>query len=428
MIELGLVNAPAIKKIPLPFSFTDITATVNLNTLVETSIIPIGFEGNADATVTGNDAAIRVNNAGAWGSTARLGPGDLLNLRMTASAAYDTTLTANVTIYGVSDTWSLKTCTNPGMAFANTDGALLSTFYYTSSVNQSNANQHVNITGGSGFVSTDNVNWSGSANIVPSGTVYLKQESANTGLTTKTLTVEVAANTYTWNVTTVAGVVSPNLEFAFPIGTGYNQNWGNTYTMALISRANPISNSVIWYKGFDNSASNATLQFVVTSNAEYCRISNDIFGASGWANSCNVAPGNILWINIVSSNTANTPVRATVSAGGYNFIVDVTTTHPDPQFTFTSYSFSIPPNTPTWGTTNDQHPTNNTGYDMMIYSNNGITEVSNDGLAWGSSTFLPNGAQLWTRVTSGGTADFYSNTGYFWIWQNQFSITESGGH
>jgi hypothetical protein len=424
MIELGLVNAPAIKKIPLPFSFTDVTATPNLNTIVETSIIPVGFEGNADATVTGNDAAIRVNNTGAWDTTARLAPGDLLNLRMTASAAFNTELTANVTIYGVSDLWNLKTCTNPNLSFTAVNSTVISTVYYTSANNYSNANLAMAVVSGNGSVSSDNTNWGSSANITSGQLVYLKQTSASNGSTESTLTVSAIGNNYEWDITTVAGVTPPNLDFYFPSG-----DFGNNTTKAYISRANPFTNSVIWYQGSDTNASNASIQFTITSNAEYARISNT--GWNNWVNTVTVASGQWIWINVVSSNTNNTTVRSTVSGAGYSYNVDITTTHPNPNWTFNSSNFQGESGQYV-EYTDYQQQLNSCGYTMLISADDAQTTVSNDNVTYGSSTIVANGVTLYTKLTvigiiaTGGVGQISSNTGYQWSWSVMFAASPGG--
>jgi hypothetical protein len=95
---------PAGDATPNAFDFTDVIEGLP-GTIYEDSADMTGFNRPVTASVSGGGAEIRKNGTGSWGSSASINPGDTLNLRMTSSASYGATVTATVTVGGVSADW-----------------------------------------------------------------------------------------------------------------------------------------------------------------------------------------------------------------------------------------------------------------------------------------------------------------------------------
>ena len=104
---------PAPDTTPDAFHFTDI-GDAQPNTVYEDSAVLVGFDRALTATVSGGGGAqIRKNGIGDWGTSVIVTPGDRMNVRMQASSAFSTTVTATVTIGGVSGIWNITTTAAP---------------------------------------------------------------------------------------------------------------------------------------------------------------------------------------------------------------------------------------------------------------------------------------------------------------------------
>jgi hypothetical protein len=97
------------KKNPAQFSFTTTTG-VSASTLVSTSITPTGFNGAVLAVVTGSGSPqVRKNSSGSFGSSVTLFPGDTLNVQVTSSGTYNSSVVATVTMGTISASWTVTT-------------------------------------------------------------------------------------------------------------------------------------------------------------------------------------------------------------------------------------------------------------------------------------------------------------------------------
>ncbi len=100
---------PTVDTIPDAFDFTDVYSAA-LSTQYYAGAQLWGFVGPLTASVTGGDAAIRVNSTGAWVTSGlSVSPGDILNLRMTSSGSASTAITATVTVGSVTADWRVDT-------------------------------------------------------------------------------------------------------------------------------------------------------------------------------------------------------------------------------------------------------------------------------------------------------------------------------
>lgn len=93
--------------VPDPFNFTDLTG-LGVSTLTESDILtPTGYNMPANISISNGEYRI---NGGTWTvSAGTINPGDTVQLRRITSSAYNTALSATLTIGGVSDNWSVRT-------------------------------------------------------------------------------------------------------------------------------------------------------------------------------------------------------------------------------------------------------------------------------------------------------------------------------
>jgi hypothetical protein len=111
------------RKNPYQYSFSNTTGA-SASTLVSTSIVPAGFNGAVTASVTGSGSPqVRKNNAGSFGSSVVLFPGDTLNLQLTSSSSANTAVVATVKMGTISASWSVTTvAVTPGSQNFTTPG------------------------------------------------------------------------------------------------------------------------------------------------------------------------------------------------------------------------------------------------------------------------------------------------------------------
>jgi hypothetical protein len=107
--------------VPNAFGFTDQTG-VALNSLRSSNTITIsGINSSTPVSVSGGGGAQISINGGAWGTSGNISNNQTLQVRQTASSSTGTTLTATVTVGGVSDGWSVAT-SSQGYYFVMTNG------------------------------------------------------------------------------------------------------------------------------------------------------------------------------------------------------------------------------------------------------------------------------------------------------------------
>lgn len=94
---------------PDPFDFTDV-ASATPSTQYDDTVTVTGFDGPLTASVSGGGAEIRNNStASAWGASADLNPGNVLEIRMTSDANFATAKTADVTFGTATADWVVTT-------------------------------------------------------------------------------------------------------------------------------------------------------------------------------------------------------------------------------------------------------------------------------------------------------------------------------
>jgi hypothetical protein len=99
----------AIDTTPAPFDFVDVVEAPRRSTVSSNIVTVSGINAPATVTVSGGGASFAING-GAFSTTARtVVAGDRVQLRLTAPNSSNTTVTATLSIGGVSDLWRVTT-------------------------------------------------------------------------------------------------------------------------------------------------------------------------------------------------------------------------------------------------------------------------------------------------------------------------------
>lgn len=97
-------------RIPSAFGFTDVV-DANLSTVTTSdTVTPTGYDVMTSWTVTGGQASVA---GGAWATSGTINPGQNIQLRVTSSSLYSTSVSVTLTIGGISDTWYVTTRNAP---------------------------------------------------------------------------------------------------------------------------------------------------------------------------------------------------------------------------------------------------------------------------------------------------------------------------
>lgn len=103
------VTTRAANTTPDPFSFTNLTNVSPSQQHISNQITVSGIEAGITASISGGGGQFSVNG-GAFSSTSRtVNNGDVIDLRMTSSANYSTTVTTTLNLNGVTGSWSITT-------------------------------------------------------------------------------------------------------------------------------------------------------------------------------------------------------------------------------------------------------------------------------------------------------------------------------
>ncbi|MCD8494074.1 MAG: DUF1566 domain-containing protein [Alphaproteobacteria bacterium] len=128
---------------PNVFHFTDLT-DVELSTLTtSTAVTILGINTATSVSVTGGGSPnIRIGSSGSWVTSGTITNGQTLEVRLTSSNSGDTTLSATVTVGGVSDQWDVTTkevCDTIGQVCA--DGSIFAgdTNMYVTDIDQNHS-------------------------------------------------------------------------------------------------------------------------------------------------------------------------------------------------------------------------------------------------------------------------------------------------
>lgn len=115
---LNLLESAGSDTTPDAFSFTDVTGAALSTVYTSGAIIVSGIDAAADITVTGG--TYDINASGNFTSDAgTVDNGDSVRARGTSSGSYETAVNVEITIGGVSDTFTITTQSEPSASGSN---------------------------------------------------------------------------------------------------------------------------------------------------------------------------------------------------------------------------------------------------------------------------------------------------------------------
>jgi Flp pilus assembly pilin Flp len=307
----GEPPAPADTE-PDAFSFADVEDADPGEVVTATSPVS-GFTGPLTATASAG-LDIRKSGEGDFGPTLEgVMPGDTIEIRATASASHDGTVTGTVSLGDtVSASWTVTTrsfdAVPDGFSFADVTGAALSAVTVSNAVTVGGFDGTLTATPGAGvMVSLNGGSFADSATGVQAGdTLALRVQASNAANTPVTGSVTLGSVTSgTWTVTTQADSVPDGFSFADV----------NNAPAAAATVSAPVT-----VGGFDGTLKAAA------STGIYLR-RNGTGGFSPIVTA--VAPGDSLEARITSSASAGGSVTGTVSLGGVSSPLWTVTTAAD---------------------------------------------------------------------------------------------------
>jgi uncharacterized delta-60 repeat protein len=220
-----IANFAASDTTPDAFTFTDQTG-VPLNTLITSNTITVsGIDSPAAISITGGEYSI---DSGPFTSSAgTVNNGTTVTLRQTSSETYSTTTNVNLTIGGVSDTFSVTTIAGSGtdatpdpFTFTPQNGVPLNSVATSNEVTITGIDASTAISVVGGEYSVNNNSYTTFIGTITNGsTVRVRQTSSGSYSTTTQTTLTVGGISGTFNVTTMAAPPSG------PIPVGYDMNW-----------------------------------------------------------------------------------------------------------------------------------------------------------------------------------------------------------
>lgn len=99
--------------VPDAFSFTDRTEAATNTQILSNTITIVGLGGSTGVSVSGGGNPQISISGGAWVTSGSISNGQTLQVRLTSAAADETTLSATVSVGGVSDQWDVTTAAPP---------------------------------------------------------------------------------------------------------------------------------------------------------------------------------------------------------------------------------------------------------------------------------------------------------------------------
>lgn len=305
-------SAPPVEDTdPDQFLFTDVTGA-EVGTIYVSNIITVAGIGAASPiSITGASAAYSINGGPYVASSGTVDNGDVVRVRVTSSASYETAVSAVLTIGTVSDTYTVVTkvevlpdTTPDAFDFADVSNATVSTDYISNTITVSgiNAGAAITVTGGS-------YSRNGAAFTTNPGTAFngdsirARATSSSSGGTATTVQVTIGGVVGTYVVTTAVPVDTTPDAFGGPWVTQTDVQANTVYTSPPSQITGINGPSPISITGGSYSVNN---------------------GAYTTANGT-VLVNDVVRVRVTSAATGSTSTTATVTIGGVTGTFMVTT-------------------------------------------------------------------------------------------------------
>ncbi len=313
------VTTLAADTTPNSFTFTDQTNRALSTQVVSNSITVGGINTGAAISITGGEYRI---GSGAWTSaTGSVSNNNTVQVRLTSSAAPEVTSHAQLTIGGISDTFSVTTVdadTSPdSFAFIDQTNVARSTAITSASIAVSGINTGASISVTNGSYSINAAAFTSTPGTVNSGdSVRIRVTSSSAFATAVNATLNIGSASDTFSATTLAEDTNPS-PFSFTDRTN-------------IALSTQVESNAITVAGINSNAS------IRVSNGEY-RI-----GTGAWRTApSTVANGQNVQVRHTSSAIPEVTTNTTLTIGNQADTFSVTTVNADT----TPNAFSFTPAT-----------------------------------------------------------------------------------
>ena len=372
--------------VPDAFSFTDQSGVARATAVTSNTLTISGLTGAAPVTVSGSGTPQVSLNGGDWVTSGAISNGQTLSVRLTSAPTYSTARSAQVTVGGVSDTWTVTTLVDSepdAFTFTDQSDVPRDTRRTSDTLSITGLNVPVTVTvsgdGGPQF-SINGGPWVTSGTLTSGQTLAVQLTSAADFSTPHSATVTVGASSATWTVTTLAQDTTPD-AFSFT-------------DQSDVPRSTLTTANTLTLTGFNDATA------VSVSGDGDPQVS---LAGGPWVTSGTLTPGQTLTVRLTSAADYSTLSTATVTVGGVSDAWTVRTvddTVPD-AFSFTDQSNVV---RSTLTTANTLTLTGLGVAAPVTVSGDGNPQVSLNGGPWVTSGALENGQTLAVRLTS--AADF----------------------
>ncbi len=254
----------------ISFTITPVT-DASISTLITSE--DINVTGITDTvSVTLSNGTLLKNGTALATLTTTMVDGDILAIRLTSSTNYETTVTATLTVGGVTQTFSVTTASSnqpDSFSFTSVTGAVLSTSYTSNTITVSGLDSNTTVTGSfydggntaAVFVNGANPSDESSFTVNNGDEIYITLVASGSYSTTLSATLTIGATSGSYSVTSMS---SPTLSVT-PATLSLSYNESATLT-ASISPASVDGN--ITYTSSDTTVATVNASGVVTAVGE----------------------------------------------------------------------------------------------------------------------------------------------------------------
>lgn len=326
-------NSQTTDTIPDLFSFTSQVGAPLNSLIVSNSITVNGINSPSPISITGQGAAYSVNGGAYTHGSGTVNNGDTVTVRTTSSSSYTTTISATLTIGGVSSTFNVMTIAASGGSADMTPDSF--TF-----ISQTGVDRSSEIT--SNQITVSGVDVPTTISISSSGT-YSINEGAYTNtdgivFNGDTVSVRVSSspeyNTVVTALLTV-GNVAGSFNVTTEMGAATTDSTPNAFSFipqTNVARSSSITSDSITIQGI-----NTTVPISISGASGTYSINGGDFTSAAGA----VGNGNTVRVRLIASSNYNAAVSTVLTIGGITGVFNVTTETGGAQLDTSPDSFSF---------------------------------------------------------------------------------------
>lgn len=256
----GKKKDPAPDTTPNAYSYTATTNAEPSAVITSAPVTITGINAATPVSITGGEYSI---SGGAFTSAAgTVTSGQTITIRLTAPAANSTSASAQITVGGVTATFTVTTkadTTPDAFAFTAQTNAALNTEYTSNTITVTgiDAATPISVTGGT-YSINGGAFTAAAGTVSVSNTVAVKATSASDTEQTRNVVLTIGGVSATYAITTIADTTPPVAEFKFP--TPYTMSEANTVKVrGTATDDNAITSVKVVVRSYNLEAPTVTL-------------------------------------------------------------------------------------------------------------------------------------------------------------------------